>query len=465
MNIHTARLRYLAGATALTLSLGATPLLAQTIFTPSSDEFTGRVSAGAAGDASALYPGNPAVIEGEGLVPGQQITLMRGTNVLNADGPISVDPQGNFSLELQVDEEAATGLQPIVVIAEDPAAATVVNMKVSPEIAISGAENFEIATAEVARGLYQVDYSEAENAVFVTSAVGRPPVSDSMISKLDADTLEIIAQVTPDAAPARQDGSDGGVFAVYGVGVDDKNGNIWVSNTRQNTIAVYKASDLSLVKQFEPGLVEHSRDAVFDEANNRAYVSATFTNEIKVYNSETLEELDPIVIEPVGRGAEFSVMSLDIDAEGGKLVTVSLASPQAAVVDLASGEVKVFPLPGAGSASGAAYDPQDNLLFVASQQTDNLLILNAETGEVLHDVEVGAGALNVAFEPESRLAFVSNRGSGTITVVNTDGEVVANLEGGYQPNQLRADGRGNVYAVNKSNGEDGPGSIMRINPN
>ena len=51
-------------------------------------------------------------------------------------------------------------------------------------------------------------------------------------------------------------------------------------------------------------------------------------------------------------------------------------------------------------------------MFVASQDTDNLLILDAGSGEVLHDVEVGAGALNVAFEPESRTAFVSNRGAG-----------------------------------------------------
>ena len=101
---------------------------------------------------------------------------------------------------------------------------------------------------------------------------------------------------------------------------------------------------------------------------------------------------------------------------------------------------------------------------MASQASDNLLIVSEETGEVLHDVTVGAGALSVAFEPVSRRAFVANRGAGTITVVNTDGEIVANLEAGSYPNHVRADGKGNVWAVNKSQGQDDPNGdrIWRI---
>ena len=95
-----------------------------------------------------------------------------------------------------------------------------------------------------------------------------------------------------------------------------------------------------------------------------------------------------------------------------------------------------------------------------------MLIVKVADGTVLHDVETGAGALYVTFEPKSRLAFVGNRGSGTITVVNTSGEIVANLDAGSFPNQLIADGRGNVYAVNKSQGEDDPAGdrVWKITP-
>lgn len=470
-------LRAFCSASALALTLAAGPALAQTAFTPAADEFTGAVRAGAAEQGTPLLKGGAARIQGQGLVPGQTVTLMRGTTVLNEGAPITVDAEGKFSFELTLDAEAATGLHPVVVIAENPAAAEVVTLKVSPEVPVSGAEKFEIKDAKVTRGLYQVIHSPASDAVFVTSAVGRPPVRDSALVRIDPETLEIEAQATPPEAPmparaappaAEQDAEDTrpALFATYGVAVDDENGHVWVTNTRQDTVAVYRQDDLSLVKQFEPGAVNHARDVVVDETRDRVYASATMTGNIEVFDSKTLEKLDPIVIQSVERGEDFSVMALDVDPESGTLVTVSMTTDELAVVDLDSGEVKVHPLPGAVRASGVAYDPQEGLAFVASQDTDNLLIVKAETGEILHDVDTGAGALNVAFEPVSRLAFVANRGAGTITVVDTEGKVVANIDAGTYPNQLRADGKGNVWAVNKSRGEDDDAGdrIWKISP-
>ena len=365
--------RALLGASALTLSLLAGPALAETVFTKPLVDFAGDVSAGGV-DRAPVLKGGKAVIEGEDMIPGQTVTLLRGTKPLNAE-PITVGADGKFSLPLDIDADAETGLQPIVVVTENPASAEVVELKISPEVPVAGADKYTIASEKVVRGLYQVRLNGAGDAVFVTSAVGRPPVKESKLVKIDPATLKILAETSPGAAPARPDGSDGGLFAVYGVDVDDANGNVWVTNTRQDTVAVYKQSDLSLVKQFEPGAVPHARDVVVDEANGRAYVAATGAPEIKVFDIKTLEPLDPIVIETKVRGEEFSTMALDIDEAGGKLVTVSIATPEAAFVDLKSGAVKVIPLPGAKAASGVAYDPQEGLIFVASQATDNLLIV------------------------------------------------------------------------------------------
>lgn len=457
-------LRALLGASALALSVLAGPALADTVFTRPLVDFAGRVGAGGV-DRAPVLKGGKAVVEGQDMIPGQTVTLLRGARALNAD-PITVDAEGKFSFALDIDADAETGLQPIVVVTENPASAQVVELKISPEVPVAGAEKFTVASEPVVRGLYQVRRNQAGDGVFVTSAVGRPPVKESKLVRIDPETLKVVAEASPGAAPARPDGSDGGLFAVYGVDVDDANGTVWVTNTRQDTAAVYKQSDLSLVKQFEPGAVPHARDVVVDEANGRAYVAATGAPEIKVFDSKTLEPLDPIVIKSGVRGEDFSTMALDIDEAGGKLVTVSISTPEAALVDLNSGEVKVIALPGAKTASGVAYDPQEGLIFVASQETDNLLIVKAETGEVLHDVPVGAGPLNVAFEPVGRLAYVANRGAGTIAVVDTAGQIVANLDAGSLPNQLRADGKGNVWAVNKSKGEgDEAGDrIWRIAP-
>lgn len=442
----------------------ALPALSQTVFTQPLIDFAGEV--GATGpDRTAIHAGGTAVITGEKMIPGQTVTLMRGTTVLNAD-PITVDDKGGFSFTLPIDAEARTGLQPVVVIAENPAAAKVVELRVSPELPVQGAEKFDLTSAPAAPGLYQVIADDAGDAVFVTSAVGWPPVRESRLLKIDPATLKVLAEAAPQPAPATPKGGDGGVFAVYGVAVDNAHGRIWVSNTRQDTVAVYDQSDLSLIKQFEPGAVPHARDIVIDETNGRAYASATGTSGIMVFDTATLDQLAPIQIRSQVRGEDFSSMALDLDEAGGKLVTVSLTTPEAALVDLASGEVRIIALPGAKAASGVAYDPQEGLIFVASQATDNLLIVKADTGAVLHDVPVGAGPLNVAFDPVGRLAYVANRVSGTIAVVDTQGRLVANLDAGSFPNQLRADGKGNIWAVNKSRGENDEAGdrIWRITP-
>ena len=79
-----------------------------------------------------------------------------------------------------------------------------------------------------------MDISTKTGALFVTSAVGRPPGTIAQLLELDPKALAIERQITPAAAP----GEDAGVYAVYGVGVDDRNGTVWTTNTRQNAVAV-----------------------------------------------------------------------------------------------------------------------------------------------------------------------------------------------------------------------------------
>ncbi|MDO5622812.1 MAG: ATP-binding protein [Paracoccus sp. (in: a-proteobacteria)] len=447
------------GTSSVLLLICAGPALSETVFTETVTKFPGWAWVQAAEGNQAIYPGQNAVINGGGLVPGQTVTLMRGQTVLNAEGPLTVDAEGKFSFEITVDDEAVPGIQPIVLLTENPAAAEIVDLKISSELPVSGADLFDIEYRKVDGGqyLYQVAFSEAQNALFVTSSVGRPPIKESALLKIDPETLETITSVTPDGpAPVGEDGYETGLFAVYGVAVDDAHNHVWVSNTRQDAAAVYSTEDLSLVKQFEPGVVSHPRDVAVDPGRNRVYISASGADEIAVFDSETLEQLDPIEIQSKQWEGKFAPMALDIDPESGTLVTVSLETPEAAIIDLNSREVNVVELKGMKGAWGVAYDPQEKLLFAVSMSSDNLLIVNADSGEVLHDVRLDAGPLNVTFDPVSRLAFIASRSPGRITAVDTAGKIVANLEAGPLTNKLRADGKGNIYAVNQSLEKDDP---------
>ncbi|MBD9370800.1 DUF4394 domain-containing protein [Xanthomonas sp. XNM01] len=438
----------------LSLLLAAGVAGAQVFGQPDTD-FQGSVRA----TTQVVLPGTQTGIEGNGFKPGQQVTLLRGETVLNAQ-PYVADAEGKFSGQLAIPADAVAGVQPIVVRTAGPDAASVFELKVSKQVPLSGQNLFDISSQKLSQGLYQVAYSAKSNAAFVTSAVGRPPVKQSELMKLDPKTLRVVARVTPGEAPAPaaragQPPREGGVYAVYGVGVDDANGNVWVTNTRQDTVAVYRQSDLSLVKQFPVGAVPHARDVLIDEARGRAYVSAAFETHLAVFDTRTLTQLDNIEIQSGVRGERFTTTSLDLDPATGKLYTASLTTPEAAVIDTASNTVeKVIRLGNARSAIGVAWNPDARRLLVVSQGSDNLLVVDPETGKVEHDVYVGAGALNVSYDPGSRLAYVTSRGAGTVTAVDAAGRIVANLDGGTFPNHVSKGPTGVVFAVNKSRGAD-----------
>ena len=396
-------------------------------------------------------PGDEVAVRGGGFKPGQEIQLLRNGHNIAKDKVLTADQEGNFNTTIALPSTAAIGLHPVVVQVAKPSAAAIFELKVSPDIPYSGAEKFDIAAEHLAAGLYQAAYSKAGDAVFVTSSVGRPPVKESALLKVDPKTLKVQASTAPPADPNNDKGQ---LMAVYGVAVDDEAGTVWVTNTRQDTVAVYKQDDLSLVKQFPAGTVPHSRDVIIDGKNRRAYSSATGSNEIIVFDTQTLERIGAIAIQSRSRGT-VSPMSLALDAGNGKLYTVSRTTDEAVVIDLASQQVEhVHPMPGARNAAGVAVAPEAGVLFVASQTSDNVLLLDLKNGKVLHTVSLPAGPLNVTWDARNKLAYAVSRGGSAISVIDLDGMLVANLDGGTYPNHLATDGQGTVYAINKSRGQN-----------
>lgn len=307
----------------LALSL-ATGVAGAQVFGAPDPDFNGSVRAASA----VVLPGTQAEIAGSGFAPGQSITLLRGETVLNAR-PYVADAEGAFKATLDIPADAVAGRHPVVVRVANPDAAAVFDLKISKDVPLSGQDRFDAAAEPLVPGLYQVAYSAASDALFVTSAVGRPPVTRSELVKVDPQSLEIVARITPAQIPGHDDQR---VFAVYGVGVDDANGNVWVTNTREDTVAVYRQSDLSLVRQFEVDAVPHARDVVVDGTHGRVFASATGENHLSVFDAKTLEQLEPITLESGVDEGTFVPMSLVLDEQSGKLFTVSMRTDRKSVV-------------------------------------------------------------------------------------------------------------------------------------
>ncbi|MCG7361773.1 hypothetical protein MHZ93_10950 [Roseomonas sp. ACRSG] len=461
------RLAALGLLTAGSLLLAAGGALAQAPFSALDAAANAQVRFAATERGKPILAGSEVAVSGQGFRPGQKVTLLYGTAPL-PNGVLEADKDGKIEGRIMVPADATVGSHPIVVVAQGPYSAALAPLKVSPSIPLSGQASYATQEAKVARGLYQSAYSAKNNALFVTSAIGRPPVRQSELLKLNPETLEVVARVTPQPAPARQGGqADAGVYAVYGVGVDDGNDTVWVSNSRQNTVAVYRQSDLSLVKQFAPGTVYHARDVQIDPALNKAFASATFKPEVVVFDTGKLEVAGRIEIASRARGGTFSAASLSLDARAQRLYVVSNTTNEVAVIDTRTNAVeKVLPVPGARGAIGVSHDPETDRIFVAAQGSDNVVVLDGASGKVLADTPVGAGALNVAFDPARRHAYVASRMAGTVTVVDVDGKIVANLGPAPLANHVSVGPRGTVYSVDKSAGvlEAESDTILRIQP-
>lgn len=438
------------GFTLATLSLSVSLAYAAPVFEQLDTNYGGRVMV----TSGQSLPGNDITVKGSGFKPGQEITLINNGTVLNPKGAYVADDKGEFEANLSLPKTAQPGTHPVVVQTSNPSFAAVADLKISPDVPLSGQEAFDVTANKLVQGLYQSAYSAKNDVIFVSSAVGRPPVKESTILKVNAKTLDIEADVTPAADASNNDGR---LMAVYGVAVDDANDTVWFTNTRQNTMAVYKQSDLSLVKQFDIGAAPHSRDVFIDEKRGKAYVATPFEAQLVIIDTKTLEPVKNLPLNSSKRGSTFGSFSMVLDHDTDKLYVVSGQSAEVAVIDAKTDTVeKVFPVQGARFTTGIALDPKTKRLFISAQGSDNLLIVDPASGETLHDVAVGAGALSVAFDPVSEKAYVANRGAGTVTVVDTEGKIVANLDGGTFPNHVSVDGKGNIYVVNKSRGKDDP---------
>lgn len=434
--------RLSVGLSALALSTAA---WANPIFDQPDANFTGSLSL-----SGVVYPGEQAEIVGRNFKAGQEVQLLRNGQLISGKKALVADDKGEIRAQVTIPADSAIGLHPIVAQVANPSAATVFDLKVSPAVPVQGAELYVLTQEPVTSGLYQVAYSPKNNALYVTSSVGRPPVKESQLSLIDPTTLEVKQSVTPASDSNRADQ----VMAVYGVAVDDSANTVWVTNTRANSVAVYDQKDLKLVKQFPHDSAPHARDVAVDSAQQRAFVSSPTTNQLYVFDTKTLAPLDPVAL-PSNTRQDFGSMSLSLDEKNHKLYTVSLRTNELAVIDTKDLSVdQVISLPGIKGAAGVAVAADQNRAFVTGQGSDTVGIVDLDKGELIRTVQVGAGSLNVVWDNSTQAAYVANRGSDTLSVLDIDGNLTANLAVGSLPNHITTDNQGQVYLVNKARGQD-----------
>ncbi|MCX4672187.1 YncE family protein [Streptomyces sp. NBC_01381] len=313
----------------------------------------------------------------------------------------------------------------------------------------SGSAGSTVDSAPLVKGLYQSAYSERNNVLWATAAVGRPPVTNSSLLKVDPSTLKVEATYTP---PVTNE-ETGAVEAVYGVAVDDEHNTVWTTNTRDNSVAVYSQRTGKHLASL-PG-VNHAREIVVDEKHDLVWASGFGDGTVVAFDTRTYKEKKRVTVE----GA--SPTGLAVNEKTGAAYAADLKSDR--IIEITpKGESPRFIPVGDGPIS-VALSKDGRTAYTADQAAGSLSVVDLRAGAVTKTVPTGAGALSVATDRRSGHVLVANRTPGNITVVDPrEGTVVETLATGANPNHIQVTD-GAAYAVDKSgSGPEGQDQVHRI---
>ncbi|GGS45974.1 YncE family protein [Streptomyces griseoviridis] len=308
-----------------------------------------------------------------------------------------------------------------------------------------------VTSAPLVAGLYQSAYSERNDALWATASVGQPPaaVTRSRLVRLDPDTLEVEA-----AYDAPQDPRDGTIEAVYGIDVDDEHNTVWVTNTRDDSVAVYSqrtGRHLATV----PG-VAHAREVVVDEKRNLVWATAYGSGSVVAFDSRTYEEVRRVTVEGAGP------TGLAVDERTGAVHAADFTHDRVIRITSRSAVPRLIPT-GDGPLS-VSLSADGRTAYTADQGAGTVSVVDLRAGEVTRSIPTGEGAKSVATHPRSGRVLVVNRLAGSVSVVAPrTGTVTGTVVTAALPNHVQVRDDGTAYVLDKSaSGPDGEDRVTRI---
>ncbi|MFG2589732.1 YncE family protein [Streptomyces sp. NPDC048438] len=305
-----------------------------------------------------------------------------------------------------------------------------------------------VTQVPLAQGLYQSAYSERNDVLWATASVGQPPapVTASRLLRIDPHTLEVDAAYTPP--------TNGTVEAVHGIDVDDEHNTLWVTSTRNNSVAVYsQRTGRHLVTR--PN-VHHSREVVVDEKRDVVWASAFGDGALVAFDSRTFKEIRRVIVEGSGP------TGLTLNERTGAVYAADFTNDR--IIEIGPGSRAPRLIPAGKGPLSVALSVDGRTAYTADQTSGTVSVVDLGRGAVARSVATGEGAKSVAVDPCTGRVLVANRLAGSLSVVDPRaGTVVESVTTGVYPNHVRVTDDSTAYVVDKSgSGPSGEDGLTRI---
>ena len=314
-------------------------------------------------------------------------------------------------------------------------------------------------------GQFQVGYSKKNHKLFVPTVGARGGLASSL-ARVDADTLQ--TEAFAELPVKKNDKGQYGYTSAYGVTVDDVDGTVWVTNTIDNSVAVYDQQTLKLiwtnegVKEGDPNWIEHPRSVLVDHESGKAFVTGRFF--VSAIDLKT-KQVEKIQLEGAPDGGTRYV-SMNLFLDGGKLYVPERTGGKLFVVDTKTFKVeKTIQTQGEDSTvevrpSDVAVDHSLNEIYVSSQGVkgvnSGISVYDLTTGAFKKFVKFGTQALALEHDEDRDLVYVSDFGTGKVAVFDGRAdEVIGEVEmNGAAANDVTLLKDGSVLVLDKKDRDE-----------
>ena len=314
-------------------------------------------------------------------------------------------------------------------------------------------------------GQFQVGYSKKNHKLFVPTVGARGGLASSL-ARVDADTLQ--TETFAELPVKKNDKGQYGYTSAYGVTVDDVDGTVWVTNTTDNSVAVYDQQTLKLiwtnegVKKDDPNWIEHPRSVLVDHESGKAFVTGRYF--VSAIDLKT-KQVEKIQLEGAPEGGTRYI-SMNLFLDGGKLYVPERTGGKLFVVDTKTFKVeKTIQTQGEDSTvevrpSDVAVDHSLNEIYVSSQGVkgvnSGISVYDLTTGEFKKFVKFGTQALALEHDEDRDLVYVTDFGTGKVAVFDGRAdEVIGEVEmNGAAANDVTLLKDGSVLVLDKKDRDE-----------
>jgi len=191
----------------------------------------------------------------------------------------------------------------------------------------------------------------------------------------------------------------------HGAAIDPKSGHGFITS---KPLVMFDTKTLTAIKTIE---VQGNPDGhLFDAFNQRAYILSHVAPHVTAIDTKDGSVAGTVDIGGMPEQAATDGKGhLYIDVEDKANIAVVDAKTLAV-----TGHYDVTGK--GGTCAGLALDAKNHILFAACRNPANMVILNADNGDIITTLPIGAGSDGAGFNPNTMEAF-SSQGDGTLTII------------------------------------------------